>query len=112
MGTNCSNLTYVDSNISEFVWKNLGSRCEETNVQILTFIIYGIILFLGTFGNVCTCIVIICNKSMHTATNYYLFSLALSDMIMLCLGRFKFLIISYSILLPSITFKFTVNIEL
>ncbi|XP_012287927.1 neuropeptides capa receptor [Orussus abietinus] len=33
-----------------------------------------------------TCIVITTNREMHTATNYYLFSLAVSDLMMLVLG--------------------------
>ena len=32
-------------------------------------------------------IVIVKNKSMHTATNYYLFSLAISDLMILVLGN-------------------------
>ena len=33
------------------------------------------------------CLVIVKNKSMHTATNYYLFSLAISDLMILVLGK-------------------------
>ena len=46
-------------------------------------VVYAIIFLIGVVGNVSTCIVISCNKSMHTATNYYLFSLAISDMLLL-----------------------------
>lgn len=49
-------------------------------------IIYAIIFVSGVLGNVSTCIVIARSKSMHTATNYYLFSLALSDMLLLVSG--------------------------
>ena len=42
----------------------------------------------GVFGNVAVCLVIIKNKSMHTATNYYLFSLAISDLMILVLGKY------------------------
>lgn len=35
----------------------------------------------GVIGNVTTCVVIAGNSYMHTATNYYLFSLAISDML-------------------------------
>lgn len=41
----------------------------------------------GVIGNFAVCIVIIHNKTMHTATNYYLFSLAISDLIILLLGK-------------------------
>lgn len=53
----------------------------------LTFI-YSIIFISGILGNVITCIVIIRNKNMHTATNYYLFSLAMSDLLLLVSGKF------------------------
>ncbi|GJQ73946.1 GPRGHP1 [Trypoxylus dichotomus] len=46
-------------------------------------VVYAIIFITGLLGNVSTCIVIARNKSMHTATNYYLFSLAISDLFLL-----------------------------
>uniref|UniRef100_A0A182MZU3 G-protein coupled receptors family 1 profile domain-containing protein n=1 Tax=Anopheles dirus TaxID=7168 RepID=A0A182MZU3_9DIPT len=49
-------------------------------------IIYATIFVIGVLGNVVTCIVIARNKSMHTATNYYLFSLAISDLLLLLTG--------------------------
>ena len=54
---------------------------------IILTIIYCLIFFSGGIGNVCTCIVIIRNRYMHTATNYYLFSLATSDALTLMLGK-------------------------
>ncbi|KAL1377016.1 hypothetical protein pipiens_004251 [Culex pipiens pipiens] len=49
-------------------------------------IIYSTIFVIGVVGNVITCVVISRNKSMHTATNYYLFSLAVSDLLLLLFG--------------------------
>lgn len=49
-------------------------------------LIYGIIFISGFVGNISTCIVISRNKSMHTSTNYYLFSLAVSDFMLLVSG--------------------------
>lgn len=49
-------------------------------------LIYGIIFITGCIGNISTCIVIAKNKSMYSATNYYLFSLAVSDFILLFSG--------------------------
>jgi len=51
----------------------------------ITFL-YILIFLLGLTGNVSTCIVIARNRSMHTATNYYLFSLAVSDLLLLVSG--------------------------
>lgn len=49
-------------------------------------VVYAVIFFTGVVGNVSTCIVIARNKSMHTATNFYLFSLAISDLLLLVSG--------------------------
>lgn len=47
---------------------------------------YVVIFVAGILGNTSTCIVIARNRSMHTATNFYLFSLAISDLILLLCG--------------------------
>nr|AXF38050.1 pheromone biosynthesis activating neuropeptide receptor [Antheraea pernyi] len=47
---------------------------------------YIVIFVAGILGNTSTCIVIARNRSMHTATNFYLFSLAISDLILLICG--------------------------
>ncbi|XP_053210254.1 pyrokinin-1 receptor-like isoform X2 [Panonychus citri] len=49
-------------------------------------ILYILILLTGVVGNVATCIVIARNKYMRTATNYYLASLAISDLLLLICG--------------------------
>ena len=53
----------------------------------LTFV-YVMVFITGVVGNVAVCLVIVKNKSMHTATNYYLFSLAISDLMILVLGKY------------------------
>lgn len=55
-------------------------------ILILLTVIYVIIFITGVLGNVVTCIVIARNKGMHTAVNYYLFSLAVSDLLLLISG--------------------------
>lgn len=52
-------------------------------------IFYVLIFVAGVLGNLITCIVISRNKFMHTATNFYLFNLAVSDLILLVSGKFK-----------------------
>ncbi|KAL5283839.1 NMUR1.2 family protein [Megaselia abdita] len=60
------------------------------NSDIILFsiitIFYAIIFIAGILGNLITCIVISRNKFMHTATNFYLFNLAVSDLILLLSG--------------------------
>ncbi|ELT91809.1 hypothetical protein CAPTEDRAFT_24569, partial [Capitella teleta] len=53
---------------------------------IVLTLAYSIIFFTGTVGNAFTCFVIVKNSYMHTATNYYLFSLAILDVLTLVLG--------------------------
>ncbi|XP_012141144.1 pyrokinin-1 receptor [Megachile rotundata] len=61
-------------------------RRDSLFIVVPVTIIYASIFVTGTIGNISTCIVIARNKSMHTATNYYLFSLAVSDLLLLVCG--------------------------
>ena len=63
------------------------SAANSMVVLIVLTVIYVIIFVLGVLGNVITCIVIAKNKSMHTAVNFYLFSLAVSDLLLLLSGE-------------------------
>ncbi|XP_076340476.1 pyrokinin-1 receptor-like isoform X3 [Tachypleus tridentatus] len=64
----------------------LGPTRDPPSTVIPMTLIYTVILVTGVVGNICTCVVIARNKYMHTATNYYLFSLAVSDLLLLILG--------------------------
>lgn len=64
----------------------LRIRRDSLSIVVPISIIYALIFFTGFVGNVSTCVVISRNKSMHTATNYYLFSLAISDLLLLLSG--------------------------
>ncbi|XP_054159700.1 pyrokinin-1 receptor-like [Oppia nitens] len=64
----------------------MGPVRESLSTVIPMTVVYVLILLTGVVGNVCTCVVIANNKYMHTATNYYLFSLAVSDLLLLLLG--------------------------
>lgn len=65
---------------------DFGPVRDNLYVVIPISIIYASIFVTGTVGNISTCVVIARNKSMHTATNYYLFSLAISDLLLLIFG--------------------------
>jgi neuromedin U receptor 1 len=88
--------TSVDVN---FVWNGSANGSDEVSivemygpkrdplyVVVPITVIYTIIFVTGFVGNICTCIVIAKNRNMHTATNYYLFSLAISDFLLLVTG--------------------------
>ena len=64
----------------------LGPRRFELYKVVPITVIYAIIFFTGVIGNVCTAVVIVYNKYMHTATNYYLCNLVLSDLLVIALG--------------------------
>ncbi|KAJ8978005.1 hypothetical protein NQ317_004550 [Molorchus minor] len=63
-----------------------GPQRDSLYIVVPIITAYMIIFVTGTIGNISTCIVISRNKSMHTATNYYLFSLAISDLVLLMTG--------------------------
>lgn len=65
---------------------HLGPIRDPLSTVIPMTVVYSLILMTGVIGNICTCIVISRNRYMHTATNYYLFSLAVSDLLLLVLG--------------------------
>ncbi|KMZ01043.1 uncharacterized protein Dsimw501_GD12106, isoform B [Drosophila simulans] len=70
----------------EFVAFVLGPQTLPLYKAILITIIFGGIFITGVVGNLLVCIVIIRHSAMHTATNYYLFSLAVSDLLYLLFG--------------------------
>ncbi|XP_039183351.1 neuromedin-U receptor 1 isoform X3 [Crotalus tigris] len=62
----------------------LGPRRSGFFVPVCTT--YLLIFVVGALGNLMTCLVIIQHRFMRTPTNYYLFSLAISDLLVLLLG--------------------------
>lgn len=66
--------------------ENALDRRDSLYIVLPITVIYIVIFFTGLIGNISTCVVIARNKSMHTATNYYLFSLAVSDLLLLVFG--------------------------
>ena len=75
---------YIPNQTDDFI--PVAPPRDTLYVVVPITIIYISIFFTGTIGNISTCIVIARNKSMHTATNYYLFSLAISDLLLLISG--------------------------
>jgi neuromedin U receptor 1 len=67
----------------------LGPKNVGLTLLVPITFLYVVIFITGVIGNVAVCLVIVKNKSMHTATNYYLFSLAISDLMILVLGKLE-----------------------
>ncbi|XP_056132823.1 neuromedin-U receptor 1 [Lampris incognitus] len=85
-GVNGSSIEMVDACLTEeeYLEKYLGPR--RSSVFLPVCLTYLLIFLVGAMGNVLTCTVISRNKVMWTPTNYYLFSLAVSDLLVLLLG--------------------------
>ena len=83
------NDSLINKTISEsaLIEQHLGKRYMDSWELALLNIVYILIFISGILGNTFTCIVIVRNRYMHTATNYYLFSLAVSDILILLLGK-------------------------
>ncbi|CRK88814.1 CLUMA_CG002551, isoform A [Clunio marinus] len=79
------NLTNSPESVNETVKDEVGYR-DPLSIILPISICYLVIFVTGILGNVITCIVIAKNKTMHTATNYYLFNLAVSDFLVLIFG--------------------------
>lgn len=84
------NLTGMNFTQEEYVEVMLGSKRLPMAIVLPVTFVYVAIFVTGVFGNVATCLVIIRNPVMQTATNYYLFSLAVSDLTLLLLGKCEF----------------------
>ena len=80
------NISASDLESSLNLTARLGPRRQELYKVIPITVVYCIIFITGIIGNVCTCVVITRNKYMQTATNYYLFNLAIADLLVLILG--------------------------
>ncbi|GFS18052.1 neuropeptide capa receptor [Elysia marginata] len=78
-----NNTTDIDALLVD----KLGPRRKDMVSAVLLTIVYSVIFLSGVIGNVCTCLVIARTHSMQTTTNYYLFSLAVSDLLLILIGR-------------------------
>lgn len=94
LGADDANLTTTASAIASSAANSLAGRRDPLTVVLPVTICYAFIFVAGVLGNVITCAVISRNKSMHTATNYYLFNLAISDLILLLSGEFSLILFS------------------
>ncbi|XP_045897713.1 neuromedin-U receptor 1 [Micropterus dolomieu] len=85
-GVNRSHISLEDAclTLEKYLEKYLGPR--RSTVFLPVCLVYLVIFMVGVVGNLLTCTVIVRNKVMWTPTNYYLFSLAVSDLLVLLLG--------------------------
>ncbi|XP_044734830.1 neuropeptides capa receptor-like [Chrysoperla carnea] len=72
--------------LTEYLIDQIGPKQLPFNIIIPFTIVYLLIFVTGVVGNFVVCVVIVRHSTMHSATNYYLFSLAISDLTLLLLG--------------------------
>lgn len=72
---------------TQLLQKYLGPMHRSQTESVILTIVYVLIFLSGVVGNVCTGIVVISKTCMRTSTNYYLCSLAISDVLTLILGK-------------------------
>lgn len=65
----------------------MGAKRKDIYTVMTITVVYCVIFFTGIIGNICTCVVIARNAYMRSVTNYYLFSLAVSDVLTLIVGK-------------------------
>jgi len=74
------------ASINNITTENYWPLRDPLSVVIPITVIYCLILVTGLLGNIVTCVVIVRSRYLHTTTNYYLFSLAVSDLLLLISG--------------------------
>ncbi|XP_076332425.1 neuromedin-U receptor 2-like [Tachypleus tridentatus] len=73
----------TSASIEDYIASVLGPKRLTLRWLIPLTTIYAVIFLTGMVGNTCTCLVIARNQYMQTATNCYLFNLAVADMLTL-----------------------------
>ncbi|XP_013788011.1 neuropeptides capa receptor-like, partial [Limulus polyphemus] len=79
-------LPHINMTEEEYLEVNMGPQQITLVVVVPITVVYGLIFVSGIIGNVIVCLVITRNSHFQTPTNYYLFSLAISDLLILLFG--------------------------
>lgn len=78
-----SNFTFLITN-SSFYYQNYSSSGDDNEYTIShrwPFLFLAILVVVGVFGNVLVCLAIWCERRLQNATNYFLLSLAIADLL-------------------------------
>jgi hypothetical protein len=88
----------VNMTLQEYLEDRLGVQTLPLHVVIPITVLYVLISITGIVGNVVVCMVIAKHPNMHTATNYYLFSLAVADVTILVFGECLFAFLFFQLM--------------
>jgi len=73
--------------VDEFLLAALGpQQMDNRALLLLVTIFYAVVFVTGVVGNLSVCLVITRSRSLHSAMNYYLVSLAIADLTIILLG--------------------------
>lgn len=90
--TSNSGSEFSEFNVTDYLGMALGPQRLPLENLIPMTIVNAVMFITGVFGNLSVCCVILRIPSMRSATNYYLFSLAVADLLILLLGKKKIII--------------------
>ena len=77
--------------VEEFLLAALGpQQMDNRALLLLVTIFYAVVFVTGVVGNLSVCLVITRTRSLHSAMNYYLVSLAVADLTIILLGKLVF----------------------
>ena len=91
---------FQDENLTACIEATLGPSHINWSTLLPITIIYTIFLLVGVCGNLITCIVILNNEYMWTATNVYLLNLAVADIATLVISKFCRVLTNHFLLGP------------
>ena len=77
----------VTEDAASFLRRTVGPQELPLDVVLPITVVYALIFVTGVIGNVAVCLVIFRHPALQTATNFYLFSLAVADLTVLVLGK-------------------------
>ena len=77
-----------ETRVEEFLLAALGpQQMDNRALLLLVTIFYAVVFVTGVVGNLSVCLVITRTRSLHSAMNYYLVSLAVADLTIILLGK-------------------------
>ncbi|KAF0307691.1 Pyrokinin-1 receptor [Amphibalanus amphitrite] len=79
-------VTFTFHNVTTSNITLLAPERAALHTVICMTVLHGVIFFVSVLGNTITCITILHNGYIQTTINYYLFNLAISDLLLLITG--------------------------